>query len=148
MKRLFPIFLILVLGFSACTNNEAAKYAGKYSGTFKFVSTNTTSQGTVLMTQNPLSTNGLLLYACLPLDFYTADVYKANSNNVEYMKTILESIAGASNYINTTTEQIQNIDVESSFDGNSLHLEIRYKVALLSDLLQTYVKIIEFDGTK
>jgi len=117
-------------------------------GTFKFISNNTTKDGSVRLTQNPLSTNGLLLYACLPLDYYTEGVYKANSNNVEYMTTILESIAGASNYIDTASEQIQNIEVVATVSGNSLNLVIQYKVALLSDALNTYIKIIEFDGTK
>jgi hypothetical protein len=64
------------------------------------------------------------------------------------MTTILNSIAGASNYINTATEQIQNIEVIATVDGNNLNLIIQYKVALLSDLLNTYIKIIEFNGTK
>ena len=150
MKKLFPIFLVLVLGLglSSCINNEAAPFAGKYYGTFKFISSNKTNDGSVRMTQNPLSTNGLLLYACLPLDYYTGNTYKANSNNVEYMKAILESIAGANDYIDLTTEKIENIEVTADFSGNSLHLEIKYKISLLADALSTYVKIIEFDGSK
>ncbi|MCR4964147.1 MAG: hypothetical protein K6A41_00660 [Bacteroidales bacterium] len=147
-KFYFPLFLLLVFAFSACTTNEASQYAGKYAGTFQFISSNTTKDGNVRLTQNPLSTNGLLLYACLPLDYYTAGVYKANSDNVEYMTTILSSIAGASNYIDTATEQIQNIEVVATVDGNNLNLIIQYKVALLNDLLNSYIKIIEFNGTK
>lgn len=147
-KTLFPLIVLLILGFAACTNNDAAQYAGKYMGTFKFISSNTTKDGSVRLSQNPLSTNGLLLYACLPLDYYTPGVYKANSNNVEYMSKILNSIAGANNYINTATEQIQNIEVIATVDGTNLNLVIQYKVALLNDLLNSYIKIIEFNGTK
>ncbi|MBR4136734.1 MAG: hypothetical protein IKU03_10085 [Bacteroidales bacterium] len=147
-KLLFPLIVLMIVGFAACTNNEAAPYAGKYTGTFKFISSNKTSNGSVRLTQNPLSTNGLLLYACLPLDYYMPGVYKANSNNVEYMTTILQSIAGASNYIDTASEQIQNIEVIANVDGNNLNLIIQYKVALLNDLLNSYIKIIEFNGSK
>ncbi len=148
-KTLFPLIMLLILGFAACTNNEAAQYAGKYTGTFNFISNNTTKQGSVRLTQNPLSTNGLLLYACLPLDYYTSGVYKANSDNVEYMNTILSSIAGGSSYIDTATEQIQNVEVVATFDSNNnLNLIIQYKVSLLGDVLNTYIKIIEFNGGK
>ena len=143
-KTLFPLIVLLIVGFASCTNNEASQYAGKYMGTFKFISNNTTKEGSVRLTQNPLSTNGLLLYACLPLDYYTPGVYKANSDNVEYMTTILNSIAGANN----ATEKIQNIEVIATVDGNNLNLIIQYRVALLSDLLNTYIKIIEFNGSK
>ena len=64
------------------------------------------------------------------------------------MTTILSSIAGGSNYIDTASEQIQNIEVIANVDGNNLNLIIQYKVALLNDLLNSYIKIIEFNGTK
>ena len=45
-------------------------------------------------------------------------------------------------------EKIQNIEVIATVDGNNLNLVIQYKVALLNDLLNSYIKIIEFNGTK
>lgn len=147
MKRLFPIFLLLVLGFSACTTGEGSKYAGKYTGTFTFIKDNHTKDGSVRITNNPLSTNGVLLYACLPLDYVSTGVYKANSNNVEYMKTILESIIGNSNYIDTATEQVKKITVETVFQGDYMEMTVYYTIEILQTL-QTRVEIINFSGTR
>ena len=56
MKKLFPIFLLLVFGFAACTGGEGAQYAGKYKGTFTFIKQNgRTKPGTVAISNNPLS---------------------------------------------------------------------------------------------
>ena len=147
MKKLFPIFLLLVLGFSACTQGEGSKYAGKYAGTFTFIKDSHTKDGKVLITNNPLSPNGVLLYACLPLDYVSTGVYKASSNNVEYMKTILESIIGGNNYIDTATETVKNISVDATFSGDYMEMTVYYTVEILSTL-QTRVEIITFTGTK
>ena len=127
MKRLFPIFLLIVLGFSACTTGEGSKYAGKYSGTFTFIKDGHTKDGSVRITNNPLSQNGVLLYACLPLEYVSTGVYRANSDNVEYMKTILEAIVGGSNYIDATSEAVKNIKVETLFSGNYMEMTPQLK---------------------
>ncbi|MBQ6070876.1 MAG: hypothetical protein IKQ75_07090 [Bacteroidales bacterium] len=147
MKRLFPIFLLIVLGFSACTTGEGSKYAGKYTGTFTFIKDGHTKDGSVRITNNPLSQNGVLLYACLPLEYVSTGVYKANSDNVEYMKTILEAIVGGSNYIDATSEVVKNIQVETMFSGNYMEMTVYYTIQILSTL-QTRVEIINFSGTR
>ena len=149
MKKLFPIFLLLVLGFAACTNGEGAKYAGNYQGTFVFVKQDgKTKNGTVTISNNPLSQNGILVYYCLPLDNVSTGVYRTKSENVEYIAQVLSSIVGESNYIDTTEEVVKDITVECSFSGDRMDMSVYYTVALLSDLLQTRVEIITFDGTK
>lgn len=149
MKKLFPIFLLLVLGFAACTNGEGAKYAGKYKGTFTFIKQNgKTKDGTVAISNNPLSQNGVLLYYCLPLDYYSTGVYQTRSENVEYIAQVLSSIIGDSSYIDTTTEVVKDITVECTFSGETLNMSVYYTIALLSDLLQTRVEIITFTGVR
>lgn len=149
MKKLFPIFLILVLGFSACTQGEGSKYAGKYTGTFTFIKQNgKTKDGTVAISNNPLSVNGILLYYCLPLENVSPGVYSTRSENVEYIAQVLSSIIGNSNYIDTATETVKDITVEASFSGSTLNLSVYYTIALLNDLLNTRVEIITFTGNK
>ena len=149
MKKLFPIFLLLVLGFAACTNGEGAKYAGKYKGVFTFIKQNgKIKEGTVVISNNPLSQNGILLYYCLPLDNVSTGVYQTRSENVEYIAQVLSSIIGESNYIDTTTEVVKDITVECEFAGNTLNMTVYYTVALLNDLLQTRVEIIKFAGER
>lgn len=147
MKRLFPIFLLIVLGFAACTTGEGSKYAGKYAGTFTFIKDGHTKDGTVRITNNPLSQNGVLLYACLPLEYVSTGVYRANSDNVEYMKTILEAIVGGSNYIDASTEAVKNIKVETLFSGNYMEMTVWYEIQILGTLT-TRVEIITFTGSK
>jgi hypothetical protein len=147
MKRLFPIFLLIVLGFSACTTGEGSKYAGKYVGTFTFIKDGHTKDGSVRITNNPLSQNGVLLYACLPLEYVSTGVYRANSDNVEYMKTILEAIVGGSNYIDATSEAVKNIKVETLFSGNYMEMTVWYEIQILGTLT-TRVEIITFTGSK
>lgn len=148
MKRLFPIFLLIVLGFSACTTGEGSKYAGKYIGTFTFIKDSTTREGSVNISNNPLSQNGVLLYYCLPLDYVTTGVYAANSDNLEYMKTILNAMIGENNtYVNTSTEVLKNIKVETVFSGNSMDMTVYYTIQLIATL-ETRVEIIKFSGNK
>lgn len=148
MKKLLPILMILVLGLTACTPGTGSQYAGKYTGTFKFIKDSTTKEGSVRITNNPLSQNGVLLYAVLPLDYVSTDHYRANSENVQYMTQVLEAIFGNNNYIDTASEQVKNIKVDAEFNGNSLKMVVYYEVQMLSGLLNTEVRIVEFSGTK
>lgn len=149
MKKVFPLFLLLVLGLAACTNGEGAKYAGKYSGTFTFIKQDgKTKDGTVTISNNPLSQNGILLYYCLPLENVSTGVYKTKSENVDYITNVLTSIIGESNYIDTSSEVVKDITVECTFSGDRLDMTVYYTVALLNDLLQTRVEIIKFSGTR
>ncbi len=146
MKRLFSILLVFVVALTACSDTTG--YAGKYAGTFTFIKDSTTKTGTVIIAANPLSTsNGLLLYGCLPLESTSTGNYAANSNNVEFMTTVLESMVGSNNYINTAEEAIKNINVEAQFSGNTLNMTVYYEIEILSTL-QTRVEIIKFTGTK
>lgn len=139
--------MLLILGFAACTPGEGSKFTGKYSGTFTFVKDNYTKEGNVLITNNPLSANGILLYACLPLEATTTNVYEASSENVEYMTQILESMAGSHNYIDAASEQVKKINVRATFTDNRLDLTVSYEVQILG-IATTEIRIIEFTGTK
>lgn len=146
MKKFLPILMILIFAFTACTDNTG--FAGKYAGTFTFIKDSSTKSGTVVIATNPLSTNsGLLLYGCLPLEKTSANTYLANSNNIEFVATVLESIIGHNNYVNTAEEAIKNIKVEASFTGNTLNMTVYYEIQILSTL-QTRVEIIKFSGAK
>lgn len=146
MKRfLFPIFVMIVVAFAACSGTNT--YAGKYTGTFTFIKDSTTKEGSVRMTSNPLNENGILLYGCLPLTQTSTGYFSATSTNGDYISTILSSIIGNNNYINTATEQIKNIKSEAVFNGSTLNLTIYYEVQILSTL-QTRVEIIKFTGVK
>jgi len=144
-KLLFPIFVLITVVFAGCSGTNP--YAGKYTGTFTFIKDSTTKQGSVRMTSNPLNANGLLLYACLPLEQTTTGVYTANSANADYIATILSTIVGNNSYVNTATEQVKNIKVESTFSGSTLNMTIYYEVQILSTL-QTRIEIIKFTGVK
>ena len=93
MKKLFPILMVLVLGLAACSNGNGSQYAGKYVGTFKFIKDSTTKQGSVRITNNPLSQDGVLLYAVLPLnnikdwkpDFTEGDYSKPTSGGLFHL---------------------------------------------------------------
>jgi len=74
-------------------------------------------------------------------------VYRANSDNVEYMKTILEAIVGGSNYIDATSEAVKNIKVETLFSGNYMEMTVWYEIQILGTLT-TRVEIITFTGSK
>ncbi|MCQ2283987.1 MAG: hypothetical protein MJZ57_03690 [Bacteroidales bacterium] len=148
MKKLFPILMVLVLGLAACSNGNGSQYAGKYVGTFKFIKDSTTKQGSVRITNNPLSQDGVLLYAVLPLNNVSTGKYSASSENVEYMSQILQSIFGSSNYIDTATEQVKNIKVDATFEGNTLNMVVYYEVQMLSGLVNSEIRIVEFTGTK
>lgn len=150
MKRLFPIIMALVLGIglTACSNGNGSQYAGKYTGTFKFIKDSTTKEGSVRITNNPLSADGVLLYAVLPLNNVTTGKYSASSENVEYMTQVLEAIFGNSNYIDAASETVKNIKVDATFSGNSLEMVVYYEVEMLSGLINSEVRIVEFNGTK
>ncbi len=57
MKRFFPLLLIAVLTFTACSDKNP--YAGKYSGTYTFVSNNVNKAGNMRITSNPLTNHAL-----------------------------------------------------------------------------------------
>jgi len=147
MKRLFPILLMIVIGFTACSG-EGSQYAGKYTGTFTILKDNTTKSGSVRITNNPVSTNGILLYGVLPLEYTSTSVYEASSENVEYITQVLSSMVGSNNFIDSASEQVKNIKVKATFSGNDLNLYVAYEVELLSGLANTEIRIIEFDGSK
>ena len=147
MKRLFPIVMLLILGFAACTEGGGSQYAGKYTGTFTIVQSSQTKSGKVLITNNPLSSDGILLYACLPLDATSTGVYEANSDNVEYISKVLESMVGSNDYIDSATEKVKSIQVKATFTDNQLEMIVYYEVEILG-IATTNIRIISFTGTK
>ena len=147
MKKLFPIFLILALAFTGCEGG-GSQFAGKYTGTFKIIKSNTTKSGSVRISNNPASTNGVLLYYVLPLEYTMTNTYEAASENVEYITQVLSSMVGENNFIDSASEKVKNIKVKTTFSGNDLYMYVAYEVQLLSGLMNTEIRIIEFNGSK
>lgn len=148
MKKLFPVIMaLLVLGFTACSNGNGSQYAGKYTGTFKFIKDSTTKEGSVRITNNPLSSDGVLLYGVLPLNNVSVGKYHASSENVDYMSQVLQSIFGSNNYIDSATEKVKNIKVDATFTGNNLEMVVYYEVEIFG-IATTDIRIVEFNGTK
>ena len=65
MKKLFPLFLILALAFTGCEGG-GSQFAGKYNGTFTIIKNNTTKQGSVRITNNPVSTTPARMWITSP----------------------------------------------------------------------------------
>ena len=145
MKKIIPIILLAVLALTGCQNQNP--YAGKYSGTFTFVTNNVTKDGNLRLVSNPL-TSGLLVYGVLPINPVSSNVYISNDNNAELVTQLLQYVGNQSNIYNAATEQIKNVRVEATFSGNTVNLDMFYEVALISNLLQTRVSIVKFTGTK
>ena len=147
MKKLFPLFLILALALTGC-DGGGSQFAGKYSGTFTIIKNNTTKQGSVRITNNPVSTNGVLLYGVLPLEYTMTNTYEATSENVDYITQVLASMVGENNFIDTASEKVKNIRVKCTFTGNELYMYVAYEVQFLNGLMNTEIRIIEFTGSK
>lgn len=145
MKKIIPIIMLAVLALTGCQNQNS--YAGKYSGTFTFVTNNVTKDGSMRLVSNPL-TSGLLVYGVVPINPISSTVYMSEENNAELITQLLQYIGSQSNIYNSATEQIKNVKIEASFSGNTVNLDMFYEVALLSDLLTTRVSIVRFVGTK
>ena len=145
MKKLVIVILAAVLALTSC--NSTNPYAGKYSGTFTFVTDNISKNGNLRLVSNPL-TSGLLVYGVVPINPVSSNVYISNDNNAELITQLLQYVGNQSNIYNSATEQIKNVRVEATFEGNTVYLDMFYEVALISNLLQTRVSIVKFTGTK
>ena len=147
MKKIIIVLFAAVLVLTSC--NSTNQYAGKYNGTFTFVTNNVTKDGSVRFVSNPM-TGGLLLYGVVPINPVAgySNIYMSNENNAALITQLLQYIGNQSNIYNATTEQIQNVKVEATFNGNTVNLDMYYEIALLSDLLTTRVSIVKFTGTK
>jgi hypothetical protein len=145
MKKLVIVIFAAVLALTSC--NSTNPYAGKYSGTFTFVTNNISKNGNLRLVSNPL-TSGLLVYGVIPINPVSSNVYISNENNAELITQLLQYVGNQNNIYNAATEQIKNVRVEATFEGNTVYLDMFYEVALISDLLQTRVSIVKFTGTK
>lgn len=146
MKKIIPILFVAVLALAGCQN--ANPYAGKYSGTYTFVTNNVTKDGNLRMVSNPLTT-GLLVYGVIPIDPVNGtNMYVSNADNSALVAQLLQQIQFQNNIYNTATEQIKNVKVEAVFNGNTVNVDMYYEIALLSDLLSTRISIVKFTGTK
>ena len=149
MKKLVVIAIAAVLALASCSSTNP--YAGKYTGTFTFVSQHLTTNGNMRILTNPLTT-GLLVYGVIPIESVGGStiMYASTADNSALVKQVLDIIGSQfqNNIYNTATEQIDNITVEATFDGNSVNMELYYKVSLLSDALSTRISIVRFVGTK
>ena len=145
MKKLVLVIFAAVLALTSC--NSTNPYAGKYSGTFTFVTNNISKNGNLRLVSNPL-TSGLLVYGVVPINPVSSNVYISNENNAELITQLLQYVGNQNNIYNAATEQIKNVRVEATFEGNTVYLDMFYEVALISNLLQTRVSIVKFTGTK
>ncbi len=145
MKKLVIVLFAVVLALVSC--NSTNPYAGKYSGTFTFVTNNVTKSGNLRLVSNPL-TSGLLVYGVVPINPVSSNVYISNDNNAELVTQLLQYVGSQSNIYNAATEQIKNVRVEATFEGNTVNLDMFYEVALIGNLLNTRVSIVKFVGTK
>ena len=147
MKKIFPVLLVAVLALTACQSTNP--YAGKYSGTYTFVTNNVTKEGTLRMVSNPLTT-GLLVYGVIPIETVSGytDTYVSNADNSALVTQLLQEINFQNNIYNTATEQIKNVKVEAVFNGNTMNVDMYYEIALIGDLLNTRISIVKFVGTK
>lgn len=145
MKNFVIVLFAAVLVLTSCSSTNP--YAGKYTGTYTFVTNNVTKSGSLRMVSNPL-TNGLLVYGVVPINPVSSNVYVSNDNNSELITQLLQQIGNQNNIYNTATEQIKNVKIEATFSGNSVDVDMFYEVALISNLLQTRVSIVKFTGTK
>lgn len=147
MKKIVIALFAAVLILTSCSSTDPN--AGKYSGTFTFVTNNVTKSGSVRFVSNPM-TGGLLLYGVVPINPVSgySNIYMSNENNAELITQLLQYIGNQSNIYNAATEQIKNVKVEATFSGNTVSLDMFYEVALIGDLLNTRVSIVKFVGTK
>ena len=145
MKKLVIVIFAAVLALTS--RNSTNPYAGKYSGTFTFVTNNISKNGNLRLVSNPL-TSGLLVYGVVPINPVSSNVYISNENNAELITQLLQYVGNQNNIYNAATEQIKNVRVEATFEGNTVYLDMFYEVALISNLLQTRVSIVKFTGTK
>ena len=145
MKKFVIVLVAAVLALTSC--NSTNPYAGKYSGTFTFVTNNITKDGNLRLVSNPL-TSGLLVYGVVPINPVSSNVYISNDNNAELVTQLLQYVGNQSNIYNAATEQIKNVRVEATFNGSTVNLDMFYEVALIGNLLNTRVSIVKFVGTK
>ena len=149
MKKLVVIAIAAVLALASCSSTNPN--AGKYTGTFTFVSQNVTANGRMRILTNPLTT-GLLVYGVIPIESVAGSttLYASTADNSALVKQVLDIIGSQfqNNIYNTATEQIDNITVEATFNGNTVNMDLYYKVSLLSDALSTRISIVRFTGTK
>lgn len=144
MKKIIPIILLAVLALTGCQNKNP--YAGKYSGTFTFVTNNVTKDGSVQFVSNPM-TGGLLVYGIVPVNPISSNVFISNENNAELITQLLQYIGNQNNIYNAATEQIKNVRVEATFDGNHVNLDMYYEILVLQ-LMTTRISIVQFSGTR
>ena len=144
MKKFIPILLVAVLALTGCSNRNP--YAGTYSGTFTFVTDNVTKSGKMQFLTNPL-TDGLFLYSVIPLNAATSTHYVSNSDMLDYVTVLLESIGNTNHIYNTATEQIKNVAIDVEFNGSNVYAEVTYEIAILGTL-NTRITIVKFSGVK
>jgi hypothetical protein len=144
MKKFIPILLVAVLALTGCSNRNP--YAGTYSGTFTFVTDNVTKSGKMQFLTNPL-TDGLFLYSVIPLNAASSTHYVSNSDMLDYVTVLLESIGNTNHIYNTATEQIKNVAIDVEFNGSNVYAEVTYEIAILGTL-NTRITIVKFEGVK
>lgn len=155
MKKILPILLVAVVALTGCQNQNP--YAGTYSGSFtffKFATNDMTQgatstdnkQGKMQFLTNPL-TDGLFLYSSIPLTRVTPELYVSNSNMLDYLSLLLESMGNTSAIYNSTVEKIKNVGITVEFSGNSVHAEVQYEIEILGTI-STRITIVKFDGVK
>lgn len=148
MKKILPILMVLILGLTSCNfGGEGSKVKGTYHGTFTLAQS-TSKEGKVVIGENPVVQDGILLYYVLPMDYTGNNTFTANTDNVELLTTLFESLTentGMTNLLNSAEEKIKNVIVSAEFNGSSLNLEVKYEVELIATFT-TQVRILRFKG--
>ncbi|MCR4878272.1 MAG: hypothetical protein K5901_03045 [Bacteroidales bacterium] len=147
MKKLVIVLFAAVMALVSCSSTNP--FAGKYSGTYTFVTNNVQKEGGLRMVSNPLTT-GLLVYGVIPIDPVggAGNIYGSNADNSALVTQLLQQIQFQNNIYNAATEQIKNVKVEAVFSGNTVNVDMYYEIALIGDLLNTRISIVKFVGTK
>lgn len=147
MKNIVIVIFAAILMLTSCSSTNP--YAGNYTGTYTFVTNNVTKSGSLRMVSNPL-TSGLLVYGVVPINPVSgySNVYVSNDNNAALITKLLQQISFQNNIYNVATEQIKNVKIEATFDGNSVSVDMYYTIALIGDILNTRISIVKFVGTK
>ncbi len=152
MKKVFLMLAVVAIALCGCKestySDEAADFAGTYSGTFNILKTsdNTTKtkEGKMHFKQNPLAMDNLLWEYVVELERTGTGVYESSANSyTSEMISAATALIGINEYTDATIEKIL---VKSTFEGNSVTTKVYYKATVLG--VEADVVIASFTGTK
>ena len=143
MKKLFFVLSVVAFIFVACGDPDPKLevYEGTYEGLYTFGNDDSTQNGEIPVMNSPFG-KGLLMYSALPFDTTdTVGFFRANSNIVPTMISVLKYIG-----VDLGQDSIKNMDATALFKDNTLTLNLTYTFELLE--AEIGVNMIKFEGTK